>query len=58
MLKKYNDLYNLIQDDENAYNYFNNLPEYVKSTMTDRADSINSFESLRRYAENVTQGDK
>ncbi len=58
MLKKYNDLYNLIQDDKNAYNYFNNLPEYVKSTMTDRADSINSFESLRHYAENITQGDK
>ena len=57
MEEKYNDLYSLLQQDSNAMAYYSELPYYVKQAMGYRADSVNSFESLRHYAENLTRGD-
>ncbi|MEA4897484.1 hypothetical protein ACH6CV_01285 [Bacillota bacterium Meth-B3] len=57
MSKKYDDLAALIREDAGARAYYNRLPDYVKDQMSARSDSINSFESLQDYAENLTRGD-
>ena len=57
MQKKYANLSDLIKDDQKANKYYNSLPEYVKEQMSSRSSSINSFSSLKDYAENLTRGD-
>ena len=57
MPKKYKDLYNLIAQNDNADQYFNPLPDYVQDQISTRADSVNSFASLKDYAENLLRGD-
>lgn len=53
----YNGLYSLIEQNERAKNYFNSLPDYVKDTISERADNICSEEALQDYAENLLRGD-
>ncbi len=55
--RKYSGLHNLISEDYEANQYFSSLPEYVKEQISQRDHNINSFESLRDYAENVLRGD-
>ena len=56
-MEKYRDLYQLIEKDSAACEYYYSLPEYVRSSMEERSEGVNSFESLRRYAENLTKGE-
>lgn len=56
-MKKYPNLQALLQDDPNARSYFMNLPDYVQATIRERADNINSFDSMTTYAEKLTRGD-
>lgn len=58
MNTKYNGLDSLIRLDAEAGRYFSSLPEYVKESIQQRADSVNSFESLRDYAENLLRADE
>ena len=55
-MKKYPDLFELLRRDEQARAYFASLPEYVRTSITDRPDGINSLESLQAYAENFLSG--
>ena len=57
MQQKYSGLHELLRHDREAQDYYNTLPEYVQDCMRDRADGINSFESLRHYADNLTRGE-
>lgn len=57
MSGKYESLYALMGEDREAEQYFSSLPDYVRDQMKDRADHINSFESLKDYAENLLRGD-
>ncbi len=57
MGKKYQDVYALIAEDAAARHYFDALPDYVRDQIASRADSVNSFESLKDYAQNLTRGD-
>ncbi len=57
-MQHYEDLYNLIQKDEEARRYFNCLPDTVKESLAQRSDSVNSMASLRDYAENLTRDDE
>lgn len=57
MQKKYSDLSELLRDNEEARSFFHALPDYVQETMRERPDGINSFESMRHYADNLTRGD-
>ena len=57
MSKKYKDLSVLMENDSGARAFYSLLPDYVKDQMNARADSINSFESLRDYVDNLTRGD-
>lgn len=56
-MKKYTDLDELIQNDAEAKSYYEKLPEYVREQMSQRKQGINSFNSLRDYADNLTRGD-
>ena len=55
--RKYTNLNELLKNNSKAASYFSSLPGYVQSSMEDRADSINSYESLCHYADNLTKGD-
>jgi hypothetical protein len=54
---KYSGLNDLLRDSKEASAYFANLPAYVRDAIRKRADNINSFASLKTYANNLTQGD-
>ena len=57
MQNKYPSLFQLIDHDYEANQYFSSLPSYVQEQMCRRADSINSTASLQDYAENLLRGD-
>jgi len=57
MNKTYGGLSALLSAEPQAQQYFDSLPGYVKEMMQDRAQNINSFESLRDYGENLLRGD-
>jgi len=57
ILVKYANLTALLQNDGEAKRYFDTLPDYVRDQLSSRPDGINSFASLRDYAENLTRGD-
>jgi hypothetical protein len=50
-------LFGLMESDGEARAYYESLPDYVQETIRQRAGNVNSFESLRDYAENLTRGD-
>lgn len=54
---KFPDLHVLLQNDPEAQQYFDELPDYVRDQISTRAENVNSFESLTDYAENLTRGD-
>ena len=54
---KFPDLNALLQDDPQARQYFNSLPDYVQDQISSRPNGVNSFASLQDYAENLTRGD-
>ncbi|MDF1494652.1 hypothetical protein [Caproiciproducens sp. CPB-2] len=58
MKGKYSGLYELIEEDSEAGEYFDNLPEYVQESISAREENINSFASLRDYAENLMRDDE
>ena len=55
---KYSDLYALLQQEPKAKRYFDSLPDYVREQIGTRAGNVNSFASLRDYAENLLRGDE
>ena len=57
MPKKYSGLGALIKDDAQAKQYFSSLPGYVRDQIGQRDSNINSFDSLKDYAENLLRGD-
>lgn len=54
---KYHDLYALLHSEPEARQYFRSLPGYVQEQISTRPDGVNSFESLRDYADNLLRGD-
>lgn len=57
-MQHYDSLFGLIQQSPEADRYFHSLPNYVREAIRQRAQSINSVESLRDYAENLTRDDE
>lgn len=55
--QKFHNMYDLFERDSQAKKYFESLPDYVKEQIDTRADNVNSFASLRDYAENLLRGD-
>ncbi len=56
-MKKYSDMYELFKSDSSAKQYFDKLPDYVREQISTRAGGVNSFDSLKDYAENLLRGD-
>ena len=44
--------------DPNVYEFYQSLPSYVQEMISDRGEDLHSEKELRRYAENLVQGDK
>jgi len=57
MIQKYSGLDQMISQNERARQYFNDLPDFVRDSIRQRASNVNSFESLQDYAENLLRAD-
>ena len=56
-MQKYDGLQSLILHDADARQYYNELPDYVRKMIDSRDHNVNSFDSLKDYAENLLRGD-
>ncbi len=56
-MKKYTDIYALFKEEPTAKQFFDQLPDYVRDQINTRANGVNSFESLKNYADNLLRGD-
>ena len=56
-MQKYSDMYDLFQNDKNAKQYFDKLPDYVREQINTRANGVRTMENLKDYAENLLRGD-
>ena len=54
---KYPDLNALLRSESEAKRYYDVLPDYVRGQNDTRPAGVNSFASLKDYAENLTRGD-
>ena len=57
MKNKFSGLDSLIQQNRQAKQYFESLPDYVRVQIRTRSSNVNSYESLCDYAENLLRGD-
>lgn len=57
MQKKYHDLFSLMEDNSEAKQYFQSLPDYLQDAISQRANGVNSYESLCHYVEKLTRQD-
>jgi hypothetical protein len=55
---KYNNLNDLLGNNQRAGEFFETLPSYVQEMIRQRSNNIKSEHELRMYAENIVQGDK
>ena len=51
--KSYYDLFELLEGDDEAEDYFRELPEYAREIIEDRADKIRSIDDLKDTAETI-----
>lgn len=58
MSAKYSSLQSLLEAEQEAQKFFNSLPDYVREHISSRGNNVNSFESLRSYADNLLSGDR
>ncbi|MCM1235630.1 MAG: hypothetical protein NC489_36490 [Ruminococcus flavefaciens] len=56
-MQHYSDLNTLLRSEPEAKHYFDTLPDYAREQISTRADSVNSFASLKDYAQNILRGD-
>ena len=56
-MQHYSNLNDLLRGDSEAKHYFDTLPNYAKDQISTRASSVNSFTSLKNYAQNLLRGD-
>ena len=54
---KYPDLNALLRSEPEAKRYYDALPDYVREQIGTRPAGVNSFASLKDYAENLTRED-
>lgn len=56
-MQHYPDLNALLRSEPEAKHYFDTLPDYAREQISARADGVNSFASLKDYAQNILRGD-
>lgn len=57
MKTKYSGLYELIDSDDKAREYYESLPDGVKQSIAAREQNINSLASLEDYAQNLLRNE-
>lgn len=55
--KKYPDLNALLAADSKAKALFDQIPQYARDQIMERAGSVNSVQSLSDYIDNILRGD-
>jgi len=58
MSDKYYDLFDLIEQDEEASEIYSSWPDYIQDMIDERADNIRSSSQLKSYADGLLNGDK
>lgn len=53
----YSDLNALLHSEQEAKRYFDTLPDCAREQIQTRSGNVNSFASLKDYAENLLRGD-
>ena len=53
MSKSYYDLFELLEDDNEADGFFRGLPEYAREIIEDRAEKIRTIQDLKDTAETI-----
>lgn len=56
-MQHYPNLNTLLCSEPEAKRYFDALPDYAREQISTRAGSVNSFASLKNYAQNLLRGD-
>lgn len=56
-MRHYSDLNALLRSEPEAKHYFETLPDYAREQIGTRAGHVNSFASLKDYAQNLLRGD-
>ena len=56
-MNKFKDLYDLLEHDTDAKEIFDKAPDYVKETIKERAQDINSYDHISGYIDKLTRGD-
>lgn len=56
-MKEYDGLGDLLTSNNEAFSYYKTLPDYVRSMIARRSQSVCSVEQLHHYAENLLRGD-
>lgn len=56
-MQHYPNLDALLSSEPEARHYFDTLPDYARDQIRTRADGVNSFASLKDYAQNLLRGD-
>ena len=57
MMRKYENLGDLLEQNPAARKFFDTLPDYVRETIEERGDNIRYDRDLRGYAEKLLRGD-
>ena len=57
MMRKYENLSDLLQQNPAAKKFFDTLPDYVKESIEERGSNIRYDRDLRGYAEKLLRGD-
>lgn len=52
----YSDLNALLRSELETKRYFDTLPDYAMEQIQTRSGGVNSFDSLKDYAENILRG--
>lgn len=56
-MEHYPDLESLLRSEPEAKHYFDTLPDYAREQISTRSENVNSFASLKDYAQNLLRGD-
>lgn len=51
------DLNTLLHSEPEAKRYFDTLPDYAREQIRTRSGSVNSFDSLKNFSENILRSD-
>lgn len=55
MEKRYDNMYALLNGEQEAWNYFHSLPEAARSQISEREGQVHTYARLRLYGDSITK---